>query len=370
MSTSVMTNPRGRLRGATLFGPFESGMAALVTCASAAAELAVTVSFFGGIISPGELLACHAMIVAILCVWFRATWSPAGAPRHVATLLLSTAVLGPLGAFGTLLQMCAYTFFRRTAKPFAEWYALVIPAETESLSVRTYQAIAAGAMDVGRQRSLTSFVDVLSLGTHQQQRALLVLIAEHFRPSFAPALKLALQHQDPAVRVLAATAVNKITAQRARRLDGLWREVRESPTDAGSRRRLAAQMIEDIESGLVGVERCERLMRDALSTLLKSVELDEATVATAVGIAKLLLWLGRDREVIAWLDKHPGVRDLEPEAVAVYLGALFNMRRYAAIRTISGGGGFAPVIDAMAPEPRFAAALWRAGASRRLEVAK
>src|SRR3546814_9387486 len=57
---------------------------------------------------------------------------------------------------------------------------------------------------------IDSFTDVMRYGTIEQKRAVLMLLARRFRPEFAPALKLALPHANPAIRVPPPTATAEI----------------------------------------------------------------------------------------------------------------------------------------------------------------
>src|SRR3546814_7054739 len=58
--------------------------------------------------------------------------------------------------------------------------------------------------------ALVTGVQTCALPIFEQKRAVLMLLARRFRPEFAPALKLALQDANPAIRVQAATATAEI----------------------------------------------------------------------------------------------------------------------------------------------------------------
>ena len=83
-------------------------------------------------------------------------------------------------------------------------------AETAGeISKRPYDSIVAGRELSGRS-AWRSFRDILALGSFEDKQAALAILTRRFTPPLAPALRLALNDPDAAIRVQAATAAARI----------------------------------------------------------------------------------------------------------------------------------------------------------------
>ena len=121
-------------------------------------------------------------------------------------LAIATAGTGPFGALGMFAAMMADT--RRPSEASAGEGAA---GETAGeISKRLHDSIVAGRELSGRSSGLASFRDILAFGSFQDKQAALAIITRRFTPPLAPALRMALNDPDAAIRVQAATAAARI----------------------------------------------------------------------------------------------------------------------------------------------------------------
>jgi hypothetical protein len=170
--------------------PLFIGMAAAATLV----EGWLTIQLAGGSMSIGAAALVHAIVVGLLTAWTVRSPASRADLRLPLILTVMTAALGPLGSAGTLLAAVMTRRYARTAAPFEEWYASLFPD----------MAGAAAAVPLGNRSdarsSVAPFADILGFGTLGQKQELIGMIANEFRPAFAPTLRLALTDTNNAVR--------------------------------------------------------------------------------------------------------------------------------------------------------------------------
>jgi len=333
--------------------------AVLVIAAVSVIETALAAHWLSGGIDIAHALVLHAALVWVLCFWLYLRWRRGAELRHAGPLVVMTAVLGPVGAWGAFVTVALYALFRRNRGGFAEWYEALLGERARSKSLRLYDAIVSGAMDPGRDRSLASFVDLLALGTDAQRRALVAMVTENFRPAFAPILRQALQHRDSAVRVLAATAASRIAADAQKRTERLQAVLRNSPDDQAALRALGLHLKSQADASLVAPERATTLRRQALSSLLRYLERAGEDVEAIAAVANLHVGLGDHAAAREWLDQNPATRDSDASAFADYLDSLYRMRRFGELRERTRSASSGAVRGRLAPELGRAVALWQ-----------
>jgi len=123
---------------------------------------------------------------------------------------------------------------------FREWYRSLFPDSDTDPSQELLERIAAADSESGP--SVTAFADILAFGSLAQKQALIALISRQFQPAFGPVLKKALTDGHSAVRVQAASAMNKIENQFFEQVLALSRAVSERPHEAATLRRWRATM--------------------------------------------------------------------------------------------------------------------------------
>jgi hypothetical protein len=192
-------------------------------------------------------LAAHFAVIAGLAAWRR--WSPGLRADVRLPLLLAagTAALGPLGAAGTLATMFLTRWYARKAIPFEEWYQSLFPDTRQQAGDQLAARIA--SVDLANPGSLTPFAEILAFGSLHQKQALIALINQQFRPAFGPILKRALTDGNNAVRVQAATAMNKLENAMLERTLELSHRTRENPGNVQALRALARHYDDYLYSG-------------------------------------------------------------------------------------------------------------------------
>lgn len=298
-----------------------------------------------GRIGPFEIAIGHGAICLALGLWL---WTVAKRGRDLRLpwlLLGATASLGPLGASGTALCAALYAFFKRRTLGFEAWYAALFPeAKTEEARALFQEIVAGGDDDETAQRSVASFVDVLAFGAFEQKQGMLALIAAYFRPAFAPALKAALAHNEPAIRVQAATAVAQIESRFLRRSVDLDKEMRRRPDDFALIFAAARHFDDYAFTGLLDSDRQDENRKRAQALYGRALTLkpDDAKVELALG--RLLVRLGKHADAVAILARAEHAGRLPADGAIWLLECFYTLRDFAALRAVASR--IAPILDA------------------------
>jgi len=296
-----------------------------------------------GVLAIWAALAIHAVIVAGLVVWVRTFRRRRFVHRTALLLVTATAVLGPLGAAGGLLTALLHRRFRRTAKPFQAWYLSIFGKDERAPAQELYDLILSGRERGGEPqgRSLDSFSDVMRFGTPHQKQAIIALLARHFRPIFAPILRLALDDTDASVRVQAATAKARIEDDFLARWVELEHVARAAPRQVAAQRNLAGHLDDYAFTGLLDEDREREIRAGALAAYRRCVEMAPDEPDARLRMGRLLLRLEDPAAATACLESLALEPGASPELLGWYAEGLFRLRRYEACRRI--------VVDRLAP---------------------
>lgn len=197
------------------------------------AEAALMAGLIRGTLSTAELIAGHAAVTALLCLWTAAVRRRRGDWRIPGIMALTTLVMGVVGAAGSLLSLLLHAWYRRTALPFGQWYASLFPSSDDGAMEEMRRSLS----EAGEATSIAPFIDILREGGTNQRLAVVALLARNFRPEFAPALKLALLDRNSAVRVQAANSSVQIEDRFSQQADhdGCWAPTLEERTTCRGR---------------------------------------------------------------------------------------------------------------------------------------
>jgi hypothetical protein len=283
-----------------------------------------------GMVPLAIALSIHGLVVAALAAWIVALRNRRAGLRMACLLLVSTAGLGPFGPAGTLLTVAIYAWFRRSATPFDEWYLSLFPQPKVSPALELYREITLGRDDTASEQSVASFTDILGYGSVAQKQALIGLLANHYRAAFAPALQAALSHEDPSIRVQAATAATMIENRYAAELEHLDAEVKARPHDPAARLALARFHDDYASSGLLDTVRQRESRAKALELYQECVQLggDNTEILDAMG--QLHVRLGDHESALEVMDRIG--RSGPPTTFLWYLEALFHLERFGQLR--------------------------------------
>jgi hypothetical protein len=278
-----------------------------------------------------EWMGIHSAISLVLFIWTK--WVGRRIRRNQVAwyLFVATAGLGPIGPVAAIVTGVLLIAFHRDVFDFNAWYSSLFPTEVSSRVNDLYESL------LRRQRStasgaVESFADILSSGDAAKKRLVIGLLTRHFRPGFAPALKLALTDNDPSVRTQAATAVATIEGRFLARAQKLHRKVRERPKSYGRRERLARHYDDYAFTGLLDPERERDNRIRALEGYQEALKVRPRESSLWLAIGRLLVRERRYDAAASWFTVAEARGLLSADMVLWNLEALFKLGRYDKLR--------------------------------------
>ena len=194
-----------------LWVPSRHGLAALVAFALAAQTALLTAGLSGWVSGQGVVLGVLATSLVMACAGAVGLRGASTTPSFTL-FVISVAALGPFGLLGWGLTETVRRLSARWGPPaLADGVSLTAPKNQEPRSL--YQLLLLRGVTSARNSTVSPFAEVIEFGSFEQKQSVVTLIADHFRPEFASALRAALNNPEPAIRVQAATAVARIENQ-------------------------------------------------------------------------------------------------------------------------------------------------------------
>jgi len=276
------------------------------------------------------LAAMHCGATAALCLWY--AFSP-GARRDVRISLLlvtCTAALGPVGPAGTLIVITLTRGFMRKSTSFEEWYEGLFPEAVDD--TRSELARQAARADLDNPASLAPFSEVLAFGSLRQKQALISLINRSYRPAFGPILRLALTDENNAVRVQAATAVNRIENMLHAETVELTRRLAERPDDPDTLLALTRHYDQLLYSRLLDARREDEVRARALKSYRRCLAARPNDLEVRFDASRLFLRCGLYAQAAESLKKVIEEGAGRPQARLWFMESLYNLRRYPELR--------------------------------------
>ena len=337
---------------------------AFQVAAVAAGALAAECAIVRAVFMPGLAwwipMAAHLAVTGALALWCGYVPGLRADVRLPLLLAAGTAALGPVGPLGTLVTLALARWYMREATPFEEWYRSLFPDTRQQAGDELAERAAAANLD--DPASLTPFADVLAFGSIPQKQALIALINQSFRPAFGPILKRALTDGNNAVRVQAATAMNRLENGMLERTLHLCRKASEHPGERDSLRALARHYDSYLYTGILDARREVEVRERALEVYRQLVAGAPDDVDSCIALSRLLLRGGRYSEAADWLERAMQAGHLTPQADLWYMEALYHLGRFGELQLLArsrqGHLEGAPVLPSAALE---AVRLWGAG---------
>ena len=208
----------------------------------------------------------------------------------------------------------------------------VSPESAGEISKRLRKSIVAGRELYGRSAGRASFRDILAHGSFQDEQAALAIITRRFSPALAPALRLALNDPDAAIRVQAATAAARIEDLFLAGLTQYTARVSEHPDDPECLLALARHLLGHAEAGLCPPERAAADLEQALSHLRQAVALAPLR-RDGLAIAKVQLRRGDPREAARHLESL--MEPLSADEILTYGEALHQISSWPKLGSFS-----------------------------------
>ncbi|PWU05657.1 MAG: hypothetical protein C5B51_14000 [Terriglobia bacterium] len=276
----------------------------------------------------------HLAIAFALLAWCYRSRACREDVRLPLLLALSTAVLGPIGPAGTLVTIVLARWYMRNPIPFEEWYRSLFPEAVETTEDQLLKRIA--GWDAEDPGGLSAFMDILSFGSLHQKQALIALMTQHFRPAFGSILKRALSDTQAAVRVQAATAINRLENAMLERTLALTGRVREDPNRAEALRNLARHYDEYLYTGILEARREEEVRDQALSAYAQALEADPSDEESVLAMGRLLLRGKRYAEAYQYIERAIKNCPSTRQTGLWHMECLFHLGRFGELREAAG----------------------------------
>jgi hypothetical protein len=281
----------------------------------------------------------------------RSSW---GDDRYVVLLAITTAALGPLGPAGVLLAMALERVHARGAVSIEQWHEMLFPPLVADMKGDLWRRIGKRASDRPPDPRVTPFQDVLAFGSVQQRQAVVAIIAQQFRPAFAPALKAALRDEHNVIRVQAATVIARFEQEFLERTFELEAAVQQAPGDPEAILALASHSDDQAFAGLFDATREESCRARAAEGYERYLDLRPDDQAVDLRLARLQFRRGLFEQA------EPRLRRLAEAGHASarlwLMEVLFAQRRYRDLRAVAER--FGTGADAMPIEAAGAIELW------------
>lgn len=327
------TANRGDRRAASIVRLRRAGNG-LIVLAVASAELAMGVAT---VLDPtwiGKSLILHAWLIGALLLPMIDLLRSHERNRHLLFAIVSIAALGPLGAVGAMLAALLACGLARRAVPFEAWYSSLFPSAPHSPARELYERIVLRGGGPAATSSVAPFSDVMSVGSAKQKQTVISLIAENFRPEFAPSLLRALNDADGAIRVQAATATARIESRFLEEAIRLEHARAAGPAEATSMLALARHCDAYGGSGLLEAARAREARQQALSLYERVDRQQPGDPELGTAIGRLLLRLDRVEEAAARLACEVQRGTASPQAIAWYAESLYRLRCWESLREL------------------------------------
>jgi hypothetical protein len=212
-----------------------------------------------------QAMALHPFPMLLLGVWIARRRGKRKDNRFPLMLLLTTAVLGPFGAVGSILAGVLYGWYRWRALSFDEWFASLFPDRRREASEEVAERLSIGYDEWSEPSQVVPFTDVMALGTTTQKRRVIALMAQDFRPEYASALHQALTDPVNAVRVQAGSAMASLEQKFHLQLQKSKRQLEQQGSVAAYRHH--ADLLRDMAaSGVFDPDRTAQLRLEAAHT--------------------------------------------------------------------------------------------------------
>jgi hypothetical protein len=273
-------------------------------------------------------------------------------------LMIATVFMGPLGAVGAGSSIILRWWFARRATPFEQWYSALFPTPEISPTRALYERIVLRGGGPGLRSNVAPFTDVMVLGTVQQKQAVIGLIADEFRPAFAPALRSALNDTEPAIRVQAATASARIENRFLERALTLEEQRAAVPDNPDHLLALARHHETYALTGLLDAGRAQSERRQALDCYRRVAQLRPEHPGIAEAMGRLLLRLDQPAQALAYLEPLASGAMATPEMLAWYLEALYRLGQIDQLRRAARQHGARIAASTLPREIRESVELW------------
>lgn len=296
-------------------------------------ESAICVVVFRNPQAAVRMLAIHGVVSCLAGWWLAQPRRRHG--RHALLLWMMTTVCGPLGAGGVVLAIVLERVHAAQRASLEEWHEMLFPENVADEQAELWRRIGQRASDRPADQPVTPFLDVLAFGSVSQRQAVVAIIAQQFRPAFAPALKAALLDEHNVVRVQAATAIARLEQEFLERTLELQGALGDGADDPAAHLALATHYDDQAFNGLLDPARQEECRDKAIDGYKWYLTRRPDDKPVELRLARLHL---RRRELP---EAEARLRRLTecgcPRSNLWLMEALFEQGQFSELRTIAAG---------------------------------
>lgn len=330
----------------------------------AAAALAVVSALVLAMLGAGWAAVILHAIAAALAVAGWVHMRTDDAPGDLWRLLaLAVAALGPIGVVGTgALVLLVRGFHRLDA--LARASSPLRPGREDDL-LPFERADANVEATLGRRAAVVPFADVLAQGTPEQKQEMVSIISANFQPTFARALRGAMNDTEPSVRMMAAAAAARIESgflDSSMTLETKWAD---EPGNAHRALELARHYDAFAATDLLDESRADEARTRALEMYQLAAHDKPRDAGIAQATVRLLLKLGREDEAIGLYHQRMEDGSAPPALASWYLECLYRRRRFSELRRHAAAlSQRVRDLDTLHPRSVDAMQLWALGPPR------
>lgn len=254
--------------------------------------------------------------------------------RLVLLLALFVTVSGVFGAWGAVLFAILYWFYAHFAVGFMEWFANLFPEENVNHAEDLYERMTTGRDEWDNVGRITPIIDILSLGVVQQRLRAVAQIGRYFQPSLAPALKMALDDENNAVRVEAASVMARVEAEFSTICERLEAEISKDANDVSTLMKLATLCDDFAYSKLFDDMLSQDLRDKALSLYHHYLARMPGDLSVMARIGRLHIRSGDMKTAHIWLRSVVEQGNTSGDVIVWYMDVLFSTRRIRELRQL------------------------------------
>ncbi|MBI3813015.1 MAG: hypothetical protein HY279_00910 [Nitrospinae bacterium] len=294
-------------------------------------EYGILKRIFNQTISLSSALSAHLVITSLLLLWSYLNKNSIRDFHFSMLLSVTTAVIGPFGAGGSLLSIVLYCIYIRFTKSFEEFYENL---SSDGGAGRNKNINFLAERIIGHIRVIP-FLDIISFGAIRQKREVITMITKNFRPDFAPALLLALKDSNNVIRVQSATAIANIEGKFLKRAMELEGSARKSPEDHNIIYSRARHYDDYAYTGLLDKGREQENQDKAIKWYSRYLSFKPEDITAITALGRILLRRGNIVKASELFKENIDKGRFTPEIILWYLECMFRLNNFDELRKLS-----------------------------------
>ena len=289
-----------------------------------------------GLLNLNDILIVHASLSAVLLLW--AGLRRLADRRFSITFAISTTIMGPFGALGTLLSFGAWMLSPHSRGDADDWYDLLFPEWEHTPEELVYQDVRMKKRSIMQnlETDVAPLSDVFENGTIDERVEVIAYLARNYKPSFNDALKKALNNDEPAIRVQAAAIAARVESEHRDEIDTLEKKVAAKPDNLKVREELAAAYDRYALSGLMADVTARDIRNNAVKLYRQLHETDPNDSSYRLALIRLYLRNGQPFDALELIDYQAmGVENIPLKLLPWAIDAFYQTAHFEELRATS-----------------------------------